>query len=136
MNIPRELEGLEHAADAITAPQAAAKRTRKAKAPPAPPKPPPTPEELAASAAVVEAIRIACANREATRDFEREASRLASHTGQPRPGGQVYWSSSGRMLCGKCHRYCGPEAAHEAAACVGHWDPWTPPMSQRPQRPA
>lgn len=129
MDIPCELEGLEEPqvpVDASTAPLRPPKRTRKPKAAPASPAPPPTPEELAASAAIVEAIRIACANREAARDFEREASRLATHTGNTRLGGQVYWSTAGRMLCGKCHLYCGPEAAREAAACMGHWDPVDP----------
>lgn len=129
MDIPCELEGLEEpqgSVDTSTAPQAPPKRSRKPKAPPEPPKPPPTPEELAASAAIVQAVRDACAHRETGRDSEREASRLATHTGSPRPGGQVYWSTSGRMVCGKCDLYCDAQATHEASHCMGHARPVDP----------
>lgn len=96
------------------------KGKRKPKAPLAPSR---TPEELAASAAFVQAVRDECAAREALRASEREAGRVATHTGKLRPGGQVYWSTSGRMLCAKCHRYCDQDSIGDPTKCMGHGAP-------------
>lgn len=82
-----------------------------------------TPGELAATDVYVQSVRDACSAREALRSSEREASRVATHTGKPRPGGQVYWSTSGRMLCAKCHRYCDQDSIGDPAKCMGHAAP-------------
>jgi hypothetical protein len=123
MPIANELEGLEDSTGAAEVPEEPRTNKRKAKAPVAPLKPPPTPEELAAAAAYVQSVRYECAGREALRAAEREAARVSTHTGKPRPGGQVYWSTSGRMLCGKCHRYCDHDSVDDPARCMGHGMP-------------
>lgn len=116
MKIPNELEGLECPDKTPEADGPQPKGKQK-------PQPSRTPEELAAAIAYVQSVRNECAAREALRATEREAARLAAHTGKLRPGGQVYWSTSGRMLCAKCHRYCDQNSVGDSARCMGHSAP-------------
>lgn len=122
MDIPNELEGLE---DPDHAPEAEEPKPKSKRKPKAPPAPPPTPEELAASAARLQAICEQVRQRDEKRERDYVESiqsrmtleRMDTRTHTP----QIYWAEDGWMRCGTCHQCSDHKAPEDLRRCMGHF---------------